>query len=81
MGSAGGVVAQPALGRAADLYGYATSYLIASGIQALAVPFAVLTRRTNASSDPITADIPEPPVGMVVPADRLPEPPISEAAD
>ena len=31
MGSAGGVVAQPALGRAADVYGYAASYVIAAG--------------------------------------------------
>ena len=28
MGSAGGVVAQPALGRVADVFGYATSYLV-----------------------------------------------------
>lgn len=56
MGSAGGVVAQPALGRAADVYGYAASYVISAGVQALAIPFAVLARRTNAVSDPITPD-------------------------
>jgi hypothetical protein len=39
MGSAGGVVAQPALGRAADVYGYGASYVIAAAIQALALPF------------------------------------------
>jgi len=58
MGSAGGVIAQPALGRAADVYGYATSYLIAAGIQALAVPFSILARRTKAVSDPITTEVP-----------------------
>ncbi len=53
MGSAGGVIAQPALGRSADVYGYPTSYLFSAGIQALAIPFAFLARRTNAASDPI----------------------------
>ena len=55
MGSAGGVVIQPALGRAADVYGYGASYLAAAGISALAVPFVVLARRENAPSDPMTA--------------------------
>jgi len=53
MGSAGGVVTQPALGRAADLYGYATSFVIASVIEALAIPFGFLARREKAVSDPI----------------------------
>ena len=56
MGSAGGVVAQPALGRAADVYGYGASYVIAAAIQALALPFVLLARRENAASDPITAE-------------------------
>jgi MFS family permease len=56
MGSVGGVVAQPALGRSADLYGYGASYMIAAGVQALAVPFVVLARREHAASDPITGD-------------------------
>jgi MFS family permease len=54
MGSAGGVVAQPALGRAADVYGYPTTYVVSAVIQALAVPFSILARRENASSDPIS---------------------------
>jgi MFS family permease len=54
MGSAGGVVAQPALGRAADVFGYGPSYLISAGIQAFAIPFALLARREDAPSDPIT---------------------------
>jgi MFS family permease len=56
MGSAGGVVIQPALGRAADVYGYGASYVIAAGIQALALPFVLLARRENASSDSITVE-------------------------
>jgi MFS family permease len=54
MGSAGGVVAQPALGRTADVFGYPTSYLVSAGIQTLALPFVLLARRENAISDPIT---------------------------
>jgi len=56
MGSAGGVVIQPGLGRTADLFGYPASYVAAAGIQALAIPFALLARRENASSDPIRGD-------------------------
>ena len=53
IGSAGGVVAQPALGRTADVFGYPASYVVSAAIQALAVPFAFLARRENAVSDPI----------------------------
>ena len=62
IGSSGGVVAQPALGRAADAFGYGTSYVVAAGIQLLAVPFAILARGEHAASDPITpgAEDPEP---------------------
>ncbi|HEX4897958.1 MAG TPA: MFS transporter, partial [Candidatus Limnocylindrales bacterium] len=59
MGSAGGVVAQPLLGRVADVNGYAASYLVSAAIQAVAVPFAILARREHAPSDPIV-DGPEP---------------------
>ncbi len=58
MGSAGGVVAQPALGRAADVFGYATSYVIAGVISAAVVPFTILARRERAPSDPIEATEP-----------------------
>ena len=60
IGSAGGVVAQPALGRTADVFSYGTSYVVAAGIQLLAVPFSILARRENASSDPITSAAAEP---------------------
>jgi MFS family permease len=51
MSSAGGVWAQPALGRAADVWGYAPSYLITAGISALALPALALSRRQNAAAD------------------------------
>jgi MFS family permease len=53
MGSAGGVVTQPLLGRAADVYGYGTSFVISAVIEALAIPFVFLARRERAASDPI----------------------------
>jgi MFS family permease len=51
MGSTGGVWAQPVLGRAADMWGYAPSYALGAGISALAVPFLALSRRQNAPAD------------------------------
>jgi MFS family permease len=68
MGSSGGVVIQPVLGRTADVFGYGTSYLAAAGIQALALPFALLARRENAASDPILANEPEEPAVEATPA-------------
>ena len=59
MASTGGVVSQPLLGRTADVFGYAPSYVVSAAIQALAVPFVLLARRENASSDPIDAGTPE----------------------
>jgi len=53
MGSIGGTVVQPAMGRVADVSGYAASYLISGGISALALPFIFLARREKAPSDPI----------------------------
>jgi MFS family permease len=50
MASAGGVWGQPVLGRAADAWGYAPSYLLASGISLLGLPFLVLSRRRAAAS-------------------------------
>ena len=55
MGSAGGSVAQPVLGRVADVGGYSASYAVAAAIQVLAVPFLILARREKAPSDPIEA--------------------------
>ena len=56
MGSAGGVVVQPVLGRVADVTGYAASYLVSAAIATVALPFLLLARREHAASDPITPD-------------------------
>ena len=60
MSSAGGVIAQPALGRTADVYGYGASYVVGAVVAALAIPFEILARREHAPSDPIDASEPEP---------------------
>jgi MFS family permease len=59
MSSSGGIVAQPVLGRAADVWGYPASYLISGVLSALALPFVALARRENAPADFRTA-VPEP---------------------
>ncbi len=51
MASSGGVWTQPVLGRAADVWGYAPSYLLGSVISAAAVPLLALSRRQNAPAD------------------------------
>lgn len=51
LGSAGGVVAQPALGKSADVWSYGTSYVISGVLSALAVPFLVLSRRQKPAAD------------------------------
>ncbi|MGC1164961.1 MAG: MFS transporter [Solirubrobacterales bacterium] len=53
MSSSGGVWTQPLLGRAADVWGYAPSYLMGAGISALALPFLALSRRQNAAADTV----------------------------
>jgi MFS family permease len=51
MASGGGVWAQPALGRSADVWGYGTSFVLSAGVTALALPFLALSRRENAAAD------------------------------
>lgn len=53
LGSAGGTVTQPVLGRVADVGGYGASYLVASVFQLTAIPFLFLTRRERATADAI----------------------------
>ena len=53
MDSTGGVWVQPILGRAADVWGYAPSYLMGAGISALALPFLALSRRQRAPADTV----------------------------
>ncbi|HEY9376561.1 MAG TPA: MFS transporter [Jiangellaceae bacterium] len=61
MDSAGGVVIQPVLGRAADVYSYATSFVIGAAFNLVAVPFLVASRREHAPADTGTAVAPAPP--------------------
>lgn len=51
LGSAGGAVVQPVLGRSADVWGYAGSLALSGAIQALAVPFMWLSRRQGSPAD------------------------------
>jgi MFS family permease len=51
MGSSGGVVIQPILGRVADVGGYAMSYIISAVFQIIALPFILLARREHPKSD------------------------------
>ncbi|MHA7198796.1 MFS transporter [Arthrobacter alkaliphilus] len=57
MGSSGGVVVQPLLGRAADVYGYPASLAISGVIEMLAVPFLLASRRQRSSADQANAAI------------------------
>ena len=57
MSSASGVWAQPILGRAADVWGYPSSYLMSAGISAFALPALVLSRHQDAPAD--TLDVAE----------------------
>jgi MFS family permease len=51
MGSSGGVVVQPVLGRAADVYGYPASVAIGGVIELIAVPFLLASRRQHPRAD------------------------------
>ena len=72
MASLGGVGFQPALGRAADVWGYGPSYLIGAGITAIALPFVLLSRRQNAAAD--TIEVGEEPAESRAPAAPGPTP-------
>ncbi|HUO45316.1 MAG TPA: MFS transporter [Acidimicrobiia bacterium] len=54
IGSAGGVVTQPVLGRVADVNGYGASYLVSAVVEALAIPFIALAHRERAQADVIS---------------------------
>lgn len=56
MGSSGGVVIQPILGRVADMNGYAVSYIISALFQILALPFLLLAKREHPKSDTISKE-------------------------
>jgi MFS family permease len=65
MASAGGVGIQPALGRAADVWGYGSSYLVGAGLSGLALPFLLLSRKQNAAAD--TVEVTDTPAAQAVP--------------
>ena len=52
-GSTGGVVIQPVLGKAADVWGYPVSYQLCAAFQVFAIPFTWLARRERAKEDVI----------------------------
>lgn len=51
MGSAGGVVFQPVLGKTADVWSYSTSYVVGAGIQMIGLPFVLAARKLKPKSD------------------------------
>ncbi len=51
MGSAGGVVIQPALGRVADVFSLGTAYVVAGVLYAIRLPFVLAVRRMGLAAD------------------------------
>lgn len=51
MGNAGGFVAQPLLGRAADVYSLGIGYVVAAILYAMRLPFVLAVRRLNLDAD------------------------------
>lgn len=70
-GSLGGVFIQPALGRAADLWGYGTSLVIGGAVELIGIPFLFASRREKDPADTNTLQTASQPV----------EPGTAEAAD
>ena len=57
LGSTGAAVAQPLLGKAADVWSYPASYVATAGLQALAMPFLWLARQCcEVSADMLRVD-------------------------
>ncbi|BAS08813.1 major facilitator superfamily MFS_1 protein [Arthrobacter sp. Hiyo4] len=56
MGSSGGIVVQPLMGRAADVYGYPLSLAISGVIELFAVPFLLASRRRRSPADTATTE-------------------------
>ncbi|RAX45413.1 MFS transporter [Arthrobacter sp. AQ5-06] len=56
MGSSGGIVVQPLLGRAADVYGYPLSLAISGVIELFSLPFLLASRRRRSPADTATAE-------------------------
>lgn len=60
LGSSGGVVTQPILGKAADAWSYPASYVLSGGIHALAIPVMWLARRVANTAQAKESDHIEP---------------------
>ncbi|GAA1445995.1 MFS transporter [Leifsonia poae] len=61
-GSLGGVFIQPALGRAADLWGYGTSLVIGGAVELIGIPFLFASRRQKDPADTKTVQTEAAPV-------------------
>lgn len=61
-GSLGGVFIQPALGRAADLWGYGTSLVIGGAVELIGIPFLFASRRQQDPADTRTVQTDPAPV-------------------
>ncbi|SEI15215.1 MULTISPECIES: MFS transporter [unclassified Leifsonia] len=61
-GSLGGVFIQPALGRAADLWGYGTSLVIGGAVELIGIPFLFASRRQKDPADAKTVQTDSAPV-------------------
>jgi MFS family permease len=57
LASGGGVIFQPGLGKAADAYGYPSTYVASAAISAISIPFLWLSRRED---HPCDAQVGEP---------------------
>ena len=53
MGSAGGVVIQPALGKVADVYSLGTGYVVAGVLYAIRFPFVLAVKRMGQPADQV----------------------------
>jgi MFS family permease len=60
MGSAGGVVAQPALGRVADVYSLGIGYVVAGALYAIQLPFIWAVRKMGLPADRVARPVVEP---------------------
>jgi MFS family permease len=66
MGSSGGVVIQPVLGKVADAYSYSTSLVAGGVVQLVAVPFLIRSRREGAAADTAVSLLPSGPAQVEV---------------
>jgi MFS family permease len=53
LGSSGGVITQPALGKVADVWSYSTSYFVSGTLNIIALPLVLLARKEKSSADRI----------------------------